>query len=58
MRTTMTLLAMSSAVVLPAITRDTVLYLVGASAFVALAAAARRFFLARAGYREHAARVA
>lgn len=55
---TLIVLALFSAVALPAITRSTVLYAVVATAFVALAAAVHWFVDARASLRERAHRVA
>ena len=58
MSTTLIVLAIVSAVALPAITTSTVIYALGATAFGGLAAAARRIFLARAEFREFVERVA
>ena len=58
MRDTLPVLAISSAVALPAISSSTVIYPIVAAAFVALAAVAHRFLLARAGFRRNVRRLA
>ena len=58
MSNTLILLAVASAIALPAIGTATLIYPLGAASFVALAAVANRFFVARAGLRGHVRRVA
>ena len=58
MSTTLIVLAIFSAIALPAVTTATVIYVLGAAAFVTLAAVAHRFLLARERFRKHVKRVA